>query len=147
MKSTATSHRVKVRVSRSKSPITSELIEKAKGRGYLQFHVKSEFISGGSHVGFSQREYEGFRGCREYDKKRIVMASEKAIALFTYDVINPQKIFKLLEWTPNEEGDVQILHAGFLEDMRPNVLLVAMYNESTNVSTLKLMKIKSLNKK
>ena len=75
------------------------------------------------------------------------MASEKAIALFTYDVIDPQKIFKLLEWTPNEEGDVQILHAGFLEDMRPNVLLVAMYNESTNFSTLKLMKIKSLNKK
>ena len=75
------------------------------------------------------------------------MTSEKAIALFTYDVINPQKIFKLLEWTSNEEGDVQILHAGFLEDMRPNVLLIAMYNESTNVSTLKLMKIKSLNKK
>jgi hypothetical protein len=35
MKSTATSHRVKVRASRSKSPITSELIEKAKGKGYL----------------------------------------------------------------------------------------------------------------
>ena len=35
------------------------------------------------------------------------MQSEKSIALFTYDVINPQKIFKLLEWSPaltNEEN-------------------------------------------
>lgn len=74
MKSTATSHRVKVRASRSKSPITSELIEKAKGKGYLQFHVKSDTTKEQwKHVDFSQREFEGFRGCREYDKKRIVI--------------------------------------------------------------------------
>ena len=90
MKSTATSHRVKVRASRSKSPITSELIEKAKGKGYLQFHVKADINDAEwKHIGFSQREFEGFRNCREYDKKRIVMQSEKSIALFTYDVINP----------------------------------------------------------
>lgn len=98
MKSTATSHRVKVRASRSKSPITSDLIEKAKGKGYLQFHVKSDNPNKTEwkNIGFSQREFEGFRGCKEYDKKRIVMSSENSLAVFSYDVINPQKIFKLL---------------------------------------------------
>ena len=108
MKSTATSHRVKVRASRSKSPITSELIEKAKGKGYLQFHVKAENNQAQwKHIGFSQREYEGFRSCREYEKNSVILQSEKYIAIFTYDVINPQKIFKLLEWSPaltNEEN-------------------------------------------
>ena len=76
------------------------------------------------------------------------MQSEKSIALFTYDVINPQKIFKLLEWSPaltNEENpqELKILFADFLEDLRPNVLLASLYNETSNVTTVKLLKIKS----
>ena len=43
--------------------------------------------------------------------------------------------------------DLKILFADFLEDLRPNVLFVSLYNETSNITTVKLLKIKSQNSK
>jgi hypothetical protein len=42
-----------------------------------------------------------------------------------------------------DDAELTITHADFLEDLRPNVLLVAFYNASKHATTVKLLKIKS----
>ena len=93
-------------------------------------------------IGFSQREYDGFRGCREYDKKRIIFTSEKSIAIYHYEPIKPDKVYKLTEWMVNDESLV-ITSADFFEDLRPNVILMTLFNPTNNNTTVKLLKLRS----
>ena len=54
---------------------------------------------------FSQREYQGFRSCREYDKKRIMVSSEAGISVYTYEGGSTRKVTKVIE------GGVEELHS------------------------------------
>lgn len=59
----------------------------AKGESpYLRFHVSSQpGIGDLKFLSFSHCEYQGFRGCSEYKKKRVLFGSERGLEIIGYD--------------------------------------------------------------
>lgn len=62
-------------------------------KGELVFEIKTGFPI--SHVSFSQRRYIGFRNRFEFDKKRLLVASQNEISIVGYDQLErPYQLYK-----------------------------------------------------
>lgn len=117
-------------------------IKNQPGHPLLQFHIRiPDHKTSSSHqsISFSQREYIGFRGCREFDKKRVLFSSGNKLIITGYD--DPSNIYEIASWTPPDSD--QIIYAGFLDETRPSLILVVTYLDSK--STLSILKIRSNN--
>jgi len=75
-------------------------------------------------LSFSQRKYIGFRNQYEFDRKRLLVASDKGFAIIGYDI--DEEPVELVN-TQVERNEV-IKSIGFVDDQRPTYLFLSTYN-------------------
>ena len=88
------------------------------------------------YLSFSQRKYLGFRNQKEFDKKRILVASKNQITIYSQEMATWYEILKeTLE--PNEE----IRYIEFIEDIVPKYLVLIVNDTQKHESFLKIKHI------
>lgn len=66
-------------------------------------------------LSFSQRKFRGFRGQYEFDRKRLLIASETGFCILSYDI--DEKPLVLID-TSVSDNEV-IKYIGFIDDEKP----------------------------
>ncbi|CDW85950.1 UNKNOWN [Stylonychia lemnae] len=120
----------------------------------MVFNVKAPFDV--KNVSYSQRRYLGFRNRFEFDKKRLLLASEKQIVIVGYNQIEqPYELFRgpILEFqqdiqdesSPTEQvgkyDGFEIKLVKFMEDHISNFILVVAQDASNKKIEFKILKI------
>ena len=89
-------------------------------------------------LSFSQRKYIGYRNQYQYDRKRLLIASESAFCIIAYDIDeNPTELIN----TSVSENEV-IKHIGFIDDERPQFVLLVTKSKSKPKMIIRLLNIK-----
>ena len=92
-------------------------------------------------LSFSQRKYVGFRNQYEYDRKRLLIASDSAFCIIGYDIDeNPQE---LINTQVSEEEEIK--HVSFIDDERPQFVILITKNKRKPQMINRLLKIKKEN--
>ena len=103
---------------------------------FLVFHHNIGFLI--SRLSFSQRRFLGFRNRYEFDKKRLLLSSDKEFSVIGYD--RHERVFEL---TRSFVGvDEEIMYSRFLDDHIPSFIFLILWNKKEQCTILKILKLK-----
>lgn len=80
----------------------------------------------------------GFRNKYEFDKKRIIVASNKSIAIIGYDL--EEKPHELLNMDIDDHEEIQLVT--FIDDENPTYILLITYDFMIKSSVVRILTIK-----
>lgn len=98
----------------------------------MQYSFPVKFMS------FSQRKVQGFRNKYEFDKKRVILASNKEFAVVGYD--HEKRVYELYRSVVNFEEEIRFI--SFLEDNIPSFIFMITYNTRENKTYFRILKLK-----
>ncbi|CDW71649.1 UNKNOWN [Stylonychia lemnae] len=94
-------------------------------------------------LSFSQRKFIGFRNQYEFDRKRLLIASTSGFCIVGYDIDEKPQVLINTSVSENE----QIEYIGFIDDEKPQNVLLITKHLIRNKMIIRMLKIKKENER
>lgn len=101
----------------------------------VEFEIKYAFPI--RHLSFSQRRVQGFRNKYEFDKRRLILGSDREFAVVGYDY--ERRVFELFRSVVSFEEEIKFI--SFLEDNTPSFIFMITFNTREQKTYFKILKL------